>query len=246
MLMKKDKGWISIDRCIMEHFLYKEKRVFSKYEAWIDILLNVNHSDAEVLIDNKIFNVKRGQSLYSLDTWASRWNWNKSKVRRFLNLLQECSMVVTNSEQKTTRLTVCKYDSYQGERNADETQMKRKRHANDTQTTPNNNDNKNNNENNDKEDLLFNQFWSKYPVKVAKEKCKAKFNKLSTLDKDKILSTLDDYTKHKPFKEYRHPNPDTYLNQRRWEDEINNHKQQKIIDPLVEYAKKHVEQYGNS
>ena len=48
-------------------------------------------------------------------------------------------MIVTENVFKTTRLTVCKYDSYQGVRNDNETQTKRKRNASETQATPNNN-----------------------------------------------------------------------------------------------------------
>jgi hypothetical protein len=45
-------------------------------------------------------------------------------------------MVVLLSDNITTRLTVCNYESYQGERNANETQKKRKRNTNEIQTTP--------------------------------------------------------------------------------------------------------------
>jgi hypothetical protein len=53
-------------------------------------------------------------------------------------------MIELKSEHITTRLTICKYDTYQGERNADETQVKHKRNASETQTTPNKNDKKEN------------------------------------------------------------------------------------------------------
>ena len=66
----------------------------------------------------------------------------------------------------------------------------------------------------------FNIFWSKYPNKVAKDKCKDKFVSLSQTDIDKILTTLDGYLLYKPFEDYRHPNPETYINQKRWNDEI--------------------------
>ena len=72
----------------------------------------------------------------------------------------------------------------------------------------------------DSDESLFDSFWTKYPKKVAKEKCRVKFNKLSTSDKDKILTTLDDYVLYKPLKDYTHPNPETYLNQQRWKDEL--------------------------
>jgi hypothetical protein len=141
------EGWVKTHRKIQSHWLYTEKRVFSNFEAWIDIILNVNHCEAKVFIKGILFEVKRGESINSLDTWSKRWNWNKSKVRRFLDLLQKDKMIVLKSEQITTRLTVCNYDSYQDTRNADETQTKRKRNARETLTTPNKNEKNENNEN---------------------------------------------------------------------------------------------------
>jgi hypothetical protein len=128
-------GWIKIHRSITNHWLYTEKRVFSKFEAWNDILLTVNFTDAKTIIKGNLYEVKRGQSILSLDSWSKRWNWDKSKVRRFLNTLQLDNMVVIKSDTVTTQLTVCNYESYQGERNTVETPLKRKRNADETQTT---------------------------------------------------------------------------------------------------------------
>lgn len=144
-----NKGWISVHRKIQDHWLWQSKEPYDNFKAWLDILLTVNHSEQKVLIKGTLYTVKRGESIMSLDSWASRWKWNKSKVRRFLNLLQSDSMIELKNERKTTRLTVCNYDSYQDGRNANETQMKHGRNANETQMTPNNNDNNDNNENND-------------------------------------------------------------------------------------------------
>jgi len=128
-------GWIKIHRSITNHWLYSEKRVYSKLEAWYDMLIAVNYSDSKTLIKGKLYNIKRGQSILSLDSWAKRWNWDKSKVRRFLNTLQADNMIELKSDTITTQLTICNYESYQGERNADETPKKRKRNADETQTT---------------------------------------------------------------------------------------------------------------
>jgi len=129
-------GWIKIHRSITNHWLYSEKRVYSKLEAWYDMLIAVNYSDSKTLIKGKLYEVKRGQSIMSLDSWAKRWSWDKSKVRRFLNTLQNDNMIELKSDTITTQLTICNYESYQGERNADETPVKRKRNAGETQTTP--------------------------------------------------------------------------------------------------------------
>ena len=132
-------GWIKIDREITSHWIFKDEW---KFRNWIDLLTLVNHSEQKVNIKGTVLTCKRGETLCSLDTLAKRWNCDKSKVRRFLKLLESDSMIELKSEHITTRLTICKYDTYQGERNADETQVKRKRNASETQTTPNKNDKK--------------------------------------------------------------------------------------------------------
>lgn len=81
----------------------------------------------------------------SLETLSKRWNWSKPRVRRVLLLLKKRNMIELKSEQKSTRITICNYDNYQGERNASETQVKRKRY-------PNNN---NNNVNKKSEDEIL-------------------------------------------------------------------------------------------
>ena len=124
------------------------------------ILFTVNFEPKKVNIKNTVFECKRGESLLSLDSWAKLFgrNWNKSKVRRFFVCLESDSMIVTKSEHKTTRLTVCNYERYQDERNANETQTKRKRNASETQTTPTKEGKEVKNEKNDKEDVKAKRF----------------------------------------------------------------------------------------
>ena len=149
--MNNESGWIAIHRKTRQNFLWKEKREKTKFEAWIDILLEVNHGCIDdILIGNEKISCGRGQSVNSLDTWAARWRWSKSRVRRFLKLLELEGMIQLENITKTTRLTVCNYDTYQTDRNGSETGVKQERNASETLPTPNNNDNNINNDNNDK------------------------------------------------------------------------------------------------
>jgi hypothetical protein len=59
-----------------------------------------------------------------------------------------------------------------------------------------------------------------YPNKIAKDKCENKFDSLTNKEKESIKATLDKFISYKPFPEYNHPNPMTYLNQKRWNDVI--------------------------
>lgn len=151
--MSDKQGWIKLYRKIQDNPLWTEKRVFSRAEAWIDILIEVRHDEkpANVLIGSTLVVCNRGQCIKSLDTWALRWGWNKSAVRRFFELLQNMEQIRHESATKTTRLTVCNYDTYNQERNGSETETKRKRNALDTHLTPNKNgDNGDNEDNEDK------------------------------------------------------------------------------------------------
>ena len=66
----------------------------------------------------------------------------------------------------------------------------------------------------------FSDFWQCYPKKVGKTICEKKYNKLTEKDRELIKNSIDKFIKHKPFKDYVHPNPLTYINQKRWLDEV--------------------------
>jgi len=122
-----EAGWIKTYRSMQDHWLWIKP--LSKFEAWLDILFAVNHSDEKVNLGNDIYTCKRGEKLYSAKTWAKRWGWNKGKVYRFIKLLEKDSMIELKMNSKTTHLIVCNYNSYQDKRNAFETHLKRKRNA---------------------------------------------------------------------------------------------------------------------
>ena len=110
------KGWIKLHRSIQDNFLWLERRDKSRFEAWIDLLMCVNHKAKKVLIGNKTVTVKRGESVMSLESWGTRWGWSKSKVRRFLLMLEKEKMLCLKCDQKSTHLSICNYESYQTER----------------------------------------------------------------------------------------------------------------------------------
>lgn len=152
-------GWISIDRSIQNHWLFKEKRTFSKFEAWIYLLMEANHSKAKVPIGNQIVTVERGQRLTSILTLSDLFNWSRFKVKTFLDLLESDGMLEVKTTSKYTLITIVNYDFYQSEqgRNQHQNDIKptSKQHQSNInptskqhQTNTSNNDNKDNNEKN--------------------------------------------------------------------------------------------------
>ena len=216
------QGWVSIHRGIVEHWMFQDNREFSKLEAWLDILLMVNHSPQKVLIQNTIVNVDRGQSIRSVETWGKRWNWSRGKVRGFFKLLEADSMIVTENIQITTKLTVCKYDSYQsGEPISNQSVTNAKPIINQSLTTNNNvnNVNNDNNEINKKRLSEFDTFWDLYKKDVGKSDAKKVFLTLPQEDVDRILLTVKNYESSVETKKYQYKAVN-YLNKKIYNDEV--------------------------
>lgn len=147
----REKGWISVHRKITENWIWEEKP-FSRGQAWIDLLLMVNHQDNKTLMDGKLVVVKAGSRITSLRKLSERWGWSTWKVKNFLELLQSDEMITYKTNTKKTVINIVNYSSYQSDEkrkpNTDQTQTKQPPNTNQTPTKTNNNDNNENNENN--------------------------------------------------------------------------------------------------
>jgi hypothetical protein len=207
------QGWISIDRRIMEHWIMQDAE---KFKAWVLILLSVNHSSKEIAVGNKVFDCNRGESLKSLESWAYLFgkNWDKSKVRRFFLTLETSHMIKTKNEFKTTRLTVCNYNTYQNKHHGINSGLLQKENANASDATPNNNVNNENNEN--KYSPYFENFWKKYLRKGVKTVAYEKWKILSKEDQVNAIEAIKPYFIKTPETTYR-KNAENFLEQRVFE-----------------------------
>ncbi len=126
--MSENVGYIGLWREIRSHWIWEEDRPRTRLDAWIDIICEVRFSDEpkKVIIKDQIIMCHYGESLNSLETWAKRWGWNKSKVRRFFQLLEKEQQIVTVNETVTTRLTVCNYEKFDPKNKRPTQQVKRK------------------------------------------------------------------------------------------------------------------------
>lgn len=215
------EGWIKLHRKLKDHWIWKSD---NRLKWWIDILMTVNHDDAKVLIKGTLIECKRGQSIRSLDSWGRDWNVTKGAVRDFFRLLQNDSMLHTESLQITTRITVCNYEDYQTELHAEETQKKRNANAKETQGIHKQEGEEGiKNDKKEKEDSIypFSEFWNDYGKKDGCKKCKEKWIKISDTEKLKIKEHIPKYVISTPIIQYR-KNPLTYLNGEHWNDEITN------------------------
>lgn len=134
-------GYIYLHRKLREHWLYTENREFTKLEAWIDLLFEVNHKDNKFLLGSELVYVKRGSTITSKRKLSEKWKWSTNKVETFLKNLKVDGMLSYKSDTKKTVITIENYEKYQyqkkemkHQKDTDETQTKHKRNTDETQT----------------------------------------------------------------------------------------------------------------
>lgn len=119
-MAEPQSGWICLHRQIKSHWLWPgvKGRRYSKFEAWVYLLLSANHQARKIDIGSKLIIVGRGQLLTSQAALARRWSWHRETVSQFLYQLKADEMLGIETSKHTstgfTLLTICNYSKYQG------------------------------------------------------------------------------------------------------------------------------------
>ena len=127
--MSSDKGYVKLFRSIQDNFVWADKP-FAFGQAWIDLIMMVNHKDREIVFNGRVMCVPRGSVVTSCRKLAERWGWSKDRVLYFLRSLESASMIERKSDSKKTAITVRNYCIYQDSKGGTS------RHNADTGQTP--------------------------------------------------------------------------------------------------------------
>lgn len=108
-------GWIKLHRRTTEHWIWSDP---IKFQWWIRMLMEVNHTSKEILIGNTLYMIERGQSGKSLRTWAVLFGVGTKAVINFFELLEKSEMIIKKTigkgKHSTTLITITNYKDYQG------------------------------------------------------------------------------------------------------------------------------------
>ena len=210
-----NNGWISLNRKITNNWLWKDKP-FSKGQAWIDILLMVNHKENKVLFRDELINVERGERITSQVKLSDRWGWSRGKVRKFLTMLESDNMLVVRTDKRKTVLKVVNYNVYQDNNNSKSQQTEqekdkrtskrktREKQETEQEATTNNNVNNENNDNNKKKinyktcnyTDLYKKIFDMYPREGGKRQGMINFyNRLKEHSEEELINTIKAYKK---------------------------------------------------
>lgn len=117
-----NRGYIKLWRSSTDNPLYFSEP-FTKWQAWVDLLILANHKRNEVDIRGILVTVETGQVLAGEEFLAKRWKWSRGKVRRFMSYLS--SKTVQQIEQQKnnvcTVISITNWKHYQSNGTADRT-----------------------------------------------------------------------------------------------------------------------------
>ena len=206
MIQTENNSWVKLHRKFLEWGWYDD---INTSRLFLHLLLRANYK-------NKVWhgiNINRGQLLTSLTHLSEETGLSVQNIRTSITKLKSTQELTRETSRYYTLLTVVNYDKYQSNQHTEQ-QM-----ANTRLTTT---------KESKKESIhicSFQEFWKKYPKKVSKKKAEAVYESKATSKKaeDLILQGLEKYInkwKIEKTDEKYIPNPTTWLNQERWEDDV--------------------------
>jgi hypothetical protein len=100
-----EEGFLPLWRKYFRHPFWTEKRVFSKAEAWIEILRHAQHEKEpkQRLVNGIPVTQNYGEAIMSTRYCGRCWGWTQSRVRRFLILLQNMEQIELKSTHGPAR-----------------------------------------------------------------------------------------------------------------------------------------------
>lgn len=207
------------------------------FAVWIYLFLNAAHQETETVFGGKHIVLNPGQLVTSRAKIAMFFNISESKVQRVLKWLETERQIEQQTSVKNRLISMVDWDfkrktEQQIERQLnDKGQTKGKQGANEGQQLK-----KEKKEKKEKKypplypptgefDERFNRFWEAYPRKCGKQNARKAFAKIAP-DEDLMVMLLTAIEAQKKSDQWTRgegqyiPYPATWLNGRRWEDEL--------------------------
>lgn len=215
------KGFIKLYRKLQGSKMYRALNSKQR-DVMIQCLLLANHQGQEWEWNGEVYKCEPGQFITSLDSLKKVCGPDvKTQSIRTALLKLEKWQFLTNQSTKTGRLiTIINWGAYQGyDKEITKEETKSQQRANKELTT--NKNDKNNNVYSDE----FLKFWEAYPKKVGKGAAWNAWKKTAKHrpSNGRIVEAVNEQKKtdqwNKDAGQYI-PNPSTWLNQHRWEDEV--------------------------
>lgn len=118
------EGFIKLNRKYFDNFLWNEPRIYSKAEAWLDLIGSARFEASTEFVNGRVIDIQRGEIPVSRRFLEKRWGWGCTKVTNFLEILTKQGMINQRQYQEQTILILCRYDYYNDIQTSDKPQSK--------------------------------------------------------------------------------------------------------------------------
>lgn len=230
-----DSGWIKLYRELIDKPIWINSTLEQRV-ILITLLCMANHKPKKWEWQGKPYEVQAGQFITSLPGIAEKCHCKSitvQKVRTCLLRFEKLGFLTSKSTNKNRLITIVNWELYQSidSKNNKQTnkQLTSNQQADNKRITTNKKEKKEkkvkNNNICSNSDELFSQFWSAYPKKRGKSNALRSWEKLKIsnelfniiMTKLEIFKISNDWLKDNgQFIPY----PSTWLNGKRWEDEL--------------------------
>ena len=145
------EGWISLHRKLFDNEILAKSGKYSRLEAWLWLLCSANFKEGKFALGTEVIIAKKGDVVTSQKKLCKKFKWGNTKLRNFLKLLENDSMIELNTEAKLTRISICNYNTYQVSQTDNKSKANRRQIDDKSMTNTINKDNKVNKVNKEKQ-----------------------------------------------------------------------------------------------
>ena len=219
-------GWVKLWRWIMDDRIFANDELF---KVWMWCLMKTNHEDktwvpvkrgrgqTEVL-------VQRGQLVFGRHSAAEELGKKPSTIYRQIKKLQDLQFLDTKPSTHWTIITIRNYDNYSGRLKESEQHTGQHLQSIRMPLTTSKESRESRELEEEEKSAPFDLFWKAYPRKVGKDYAKTCWKKKKGKPAiEVIVAAVEKWKADQRWKDDggRYiPNPATWINQGRWEDEL--------------------------
>lgn len=115
MYDKHDKAsnFLQISRNIQNTPYYKDKP-FNRGAALVDLMMLTQHTECQEYKRGELVTYKRGHCYHPIEEFATRWGWERRRVKRFLDQLKDDGILTYKTSKRGTHIVMLKYEELQG------------------------------------------------------------------------------------------------------------------------------------
>ena len=224
------QGYIKLHRRLLESEVFEDALLL---KTWVWLLMTANWEPRTTL--NGIF-IDRGELVTGFRKAGSVLGVSKNTVKLHFDKLQTAGMIRFKGGTLGTHVRVLKYRYFQDDRDQGrDTSWDASWDADWDASWDADWDEKKNKENKKKEEKgnsHFLMFWEAYPKKAGKGGAERAWNEaVKDTEPEQIITAAKNFAKSEKAKGKFCPNPATWLNDRRWEDDPTTWKDDSVETP---------------